>query len=119
MTEDAANDQIDLNLERENLYREESYTDMRAGSIRVLTPVTADGGDDPSRSKLYFGNTQLMTPNGLLPIQTRLPANNFKEALDVFRPTMERALAQMVEEARKMEARAKQKEDSRIIVPGR
>jgi hypothetical protein len=36
-------DQIDFNLDTQNLYREESYTDLKAGAIRRLIPVKADG----------------------------------------------------------------------------
>ena len=36
----------EISLDRENLFREETYTDLRAGSIQVLTPVKVDGSVD-------------------------------------------------------------------------
>jgi len=106
---------IDFTVDVSNLYKEEGFTDLKVASIRRLTPVDADGNEDKSRMSIFVGSTQLMTPQGLLPIQGALPANNFKEALDVFPEAMQKATEQMIEEAKKM----KEKEDSRIIVPGR
>ena len=40
-------DQIDFELDTQNLYREESYTDLKAGAIRRLMPVQADRPEDP------------------------------------------------------------------------
>ncbi len=106
---------VDFTVDTSNLYKEEGYTDLKVASVRRLVPVDADGNADPSRADIYVGATQLMTPQGMLPIQGALPANNFKEALDVFPEAMRKATEQMIAEAQKM----KEKEDSRIIVPGR
>jgi len=106
---------VDFTVDTSNLYKEEGYTDLKVASIRRLVPVDADGNADTSRAAIYVGTTQLMTPQGLLPIQGALPANSFKEALEVFPEAMQKATVQMIEEAKKM----KEKEDSRIIVPGR
>ena len=40
---------IDLKLDGNNLYREESFTDMKTGAVRRLTPVKSDGSEDESR----------------------------------------------------------------------
>jgi len=106
---------IDFKVDTANLYKEEGFTDLKVASIRRLSPVDADGNEDKSRMAIFVGSTQLMTPQGMLPIQGALPANNFKEALEVFPEAMRKATEQMIEEAQKM----KEKEDSRIIVPGR
>lgn len=108
-------DGLDFTVDTSNLYKEEGYTDLKVASIRRLVPVDANGNEDASRSAMYVGTTQLMTPQGLLPIQGALPANNFQEALEIFPEAMRKATEQMIEEAQKM----KDKEDSRIIVPGR
>lgn len=120
MADDARADQLNLNLDSSNLYTEASFTDMKTGAIRVLSPVTLDGEADASRSKVFIGSTQLMTPEGPLPVQTRLPANNLKEAVESFADAMQQAVAQMMGELQKMaqQAQAEQKrEDSRIIIP--
>jgi len=111
--------QIELDLDAANLYTESSYTDLKAGAIRKLAPVTIDGDKDPGRTAIYIGSTQLMTPEGPLPIQARLPGNNFKEALDAFPRTMRQAIDQTLAELKSMAEKAQKEDDARIIVPGR
>jgi hypothetical protein len=113
---------IDFTVNRENLYREENITDLKVASIRRLIPIKPDGSADESRTPVFVGSTQLMSPEGPLPLQAMLPANNFQDALDAFPAAMEKAMAQMIEQVQKIQEmqRAKQqKEGSRIIVPGR
>ena len=43
------------------LVREEIVTDRKIGSIRVFTPITADGYRDETRAVVYMGETQIMT----------------------------------------------------------
>jgi hypothetical protein len=112
-------EQVDLSLDRENLYREESYTDLKVGAIRRLVPVRLDGGKDPSRTEVFVGSTQLMTPEGPLPVQARLMANNFQEAVEAFPSAMAAAVREMVQELQKLAEEHQRNDDSRIIVPGR
>lgn len=109
---------LDLKIDPENLYREENYTDLKVGSIRKLVPVRMDGGRDSSRTDIYVGSTELMTPGGPLPVQARLMANSFNEAIDIFPQTMAAAIDEMMREIQKMAEAQKRKDDSRIIVPG-
>jgi hypothetical protein len=51
------------------LFREENYTDQKTGAIRKLTPVLADGSDDPDREIAFFGSAQVMTPDGRYPLK--------------------------------------------------
>lgn len=111
--------QIELDLDTANLYTEASFTDLKSGAIRKLAPVTIDGDDDPSRSAIFIGTTQLMTPEGPLPIQARLPGNNLKEALEAFPQAMRQAVDQTLAELKSMAEQAKGQDDSRIIMPGR
>jgi hypothetical protein len=113
--------QIDFKVDADNLYREESITDLKVASIRQMIPVTAEGADDTSRSPVFVGHTQILTPQGPLPLQARLMANNLQEAMAAFPAAMEQEMAKMVEQIRKMqeEEQKKQHDDSRIIVPGR
>jgi len=62
-----------------------------------------------------------MSPDGPLPIQSQLAANNIEEALDAFPEAMKQALAEVVERIKKMqeEQEQKQNDESRIIMPGR
>jgi hypothetical protein len=118
----AQQEQLDFAVDTANLYREEAITDLKVASIRRMVPVTAAGEDDPSRSPLFFGHTQILTPQGPLPLQARLMANNLAEAMAAFPEAMEREMTKMINEIRKMqekEQQQKQRTDSRIIVPGR
>lgn len=113
--------QSDFSVDTSHLYREETITDLKVASIRVLTPINLDGSDDQSRTPVYVGNTQLMSPEGPVPLQAPLEANNLEEAMQVFPEAMRQALAEMVEKIKEMQQQQRQKEmdSSRIIVPGR
>ncbi|GAB6905488.1 hypothetical protein JCM12296A_13230 [Desulfosarcina cetonica] len=114
--------QIDFTVDANNLYREEAITDLKVASIRRMIPITADGKDDSSRSPVFFGHTQVMTPQGPIPLQAKLPANNLTEAIATFPQAMETEMARLVQELQKMQAeeqKTQRQNDSRIIVPGR
>jgi hypothetical protein len=111
--------EIDLNFDSKNMFRDDSYTDMKSGSIRVLTPVTEDGSRDKSRAQMFFGSTQLMTPQGPIPVQSKLAANTLEEAISNFPDTMQTAVSQFITELQKLHEQNKQEDDSRIIMPGR
>ncbi len=112
---------IDFSIDKTTLYREESITDLKVGSIRRLIPVKPDGSADSARTEVFIGHTQLMSPEGPLPIQSELTATTLEEAIDVFPATMKQALTEMVEKIQQMQRKEdlKPKNDSRIIVPGR
>jgi hypothetical protein len=105
---------ISVEIDRNNLYLEESFTDLKTGSIRRLTPVTADGSEDKSRKTLFMAQTQLMTQMGLLPIQCELEAETIREATDKFPAAVNEAVENLIEKANEM----RRQEASRIIVPG-
>ncbi len=119
------NNSIDFTVDRSNLYKEESFTDLKIGSIRRLIPVKPDGSEDKTRKHVFVGQTNLMTPNGPLPIQGVINAKELQQAVKRFPEAMEEAVNRLMEEAQKMkdqqgsEIITKQEEDSRIIIPGR
>lgn len=99
-----------------NLYREETYTDLRAGSIRKLTPVTADGAEDPARTPIFTAVAQIMTPGGVLPLSGEIAgAKTLREAVEAFPAAIQDALADLRQE---MEAIQRERA-SQIVVPGR
>ena len=55
-------------MDATSLYREEIYTDRAAGTLRVLVPVTRDGGPDQTRPTVYVGEAQILTNMGPVPI---------------------------------------------------
>ena len=109
----AQNDLPEVQLDLQALYREDVFTDRRAGSIRRLTPVTADGAVDPTRPVLFSGQTQLLTPAGVLPLGFEIEAATLEEALKKFPDGVRVALEQAIDEARELRREAA----SRIVVP--
>jgi hypothetical protein len=109
----AQNDLPDVKLDATSLYREEVFTDRRAGTIRKLTPVTVSGADDNTRHVLFSGQTQLLTPAGVLPLAFEIEADSLKDALDKFPEGVKGALEQAIDEAREM----RREQASRIVVP--
>ena len=51
-------------MDSTEIYREETFTDRRVGTIRRLTPVGADGSPDAARPVIFVGQAQVMTPMG-------------------------------------------------------
>jgi len=119
MPENGQPNAIDFTVDQKNLYREENITDMKVAAIRKMTPITPSGDVDESRTAIFVGTTQLMTPEGPLPIQAMLEANNLQEAFEIFPQAMEAAMQRMIEQIQRAQQEQKQKNDSRIIVPGR
>ena len=113
--------QIDFTVDKNNLYREESITDLKVASIRRLMPINADGTEDASRNPVFMAQTQLMSPEGLVPLQSALKSGSIEEAIDEFPGAMQQALGEKVKRLKKMREQQmrRQNEDSLIIVPGR
>jgi hypothetical protein len=121
MAEEQSN-AVDFTIERSNLYREESFTDLKVGSIRRLTPVKPDGSEDKTRKKIFVGQTNIVTPQGPLPIQGVIQAKELQQAIKKFPEAMEAAMDRLIEEAKKYQEKEQtpiEKPESRIIIPGR
>jgi hypothetical protein len=103
----------DIEIDVKGLYREELYTDRSAGMVRRLVPVTADGSPDPTREVLFSGQTQLLTPGGVLPLSFAIEATSLEGALQRFPAAVKLALEQAIEEAREY----RRDSASRIVVP--
>ena len=105
---------LDVSIDKNSLYREETFTDLHAGTIKRFIPIKPDGSDDTSRTPIFMGQTQIMSGGGPLPIQCMLQANNLDEAIGVFPAAVNKAVEDLIEEAKKMQREAA----SRIVVPG-
>jgi hypothetical protein len=103
----------EIKLDPTQLYREDVFTDRKAGTLRRLTPVTSDGKDDASRPVLFSGQTQLLTPMGVLPLAFELDATTIDDACAKFPDAVKIAIEQAIEEAREM----RREQASRIVVP--
>jgi hypothetical protein len=103
----------EIKLDATQLYREEIFTDRKAGTLRRLVPVLPDGSDDSARPVLYSGQTQLLTPAGVLPLAFELEAASLEDACAKFPEAVKIAIEQAIEEAREM----RREQASRIVVP--
>ena len=103
----------DIRIDQDSLYREETFTDRRAGTLRRLVPVLADGSPDAARPVLWLGQTQLMTPGGVLPLGFEIDATDLASAIAKFPEAVKQALEDAIEEAQQM----RRESASRIVVP--
>lgn len=104
----------EIKVDSENLYREETITDLRVATLRRMVPIKVDGTDDDSRPVLFMGETQLMSAGGPLPISCPIEASTLEDAIAKFPESVNAAVERMVEQAREMQ----RQEASRIVVPG-
>jgi hypothetical protein len=104
----------DIRLDKKGLYREESFTDRRGGTLRRLVPVDAQGRDDTARPVIYEGNANLLTPGGTLPLHFQIDAKSLEDALDQFPAVARQALLETLEELKRLQREAQ----SSIVVPG-
>ena len=102
----------DLNVDKDNLYREEVFTDLKVASIRRLTPIKSDGSEDEDRPVRFIAETTLMTARGPLPVQANIEATNLDAAIEKFPAAVNEAVEQMIAQAKEMQ----REEQSRIVV---
>jgi hypothetical protein len=104
----------EVKVDKSNLYREESFTDLKVATIRRLSPIKEDGSPDSSRPTLFTGETTLMSDRGPLPIQAPIEAKDLNEAMDRFPEAVQAAVERLIEQAKEMQ----RQQMSRIVVPG-
>src|ERR1700690_3437059 len=90
----------DIQLDSAGLYREDIFTDRKAGTIRRLIPVTPDGSTDASRAVVFSGQTQLLAPTGLLPLGFEIVAASWQDAIARFPGAVKGGLEQAIAGAR-------------------
>ena len=100
-------------MDANELYREDTYSDRKVGTIRVMTPVKSDGSPDPSRQALYVGQAQIMTPAGVLPLTFELDAKNLSEACASFSDGAKVAFEETMKELQEM----RRQQASSIVIP--
>ncbi len=104
----------EMQMDAANLYREESFTDIKVGSMRKLTPVKTDGSPDETRQVLFIAQTQLLSQAGPLPINCEIEADTLEEALQKFPAAVKQAVDQMIEEVKEIQ----RAQASQIVMPG-
>ncbi|MEA3152261.1 MAG: hypothetical protein QOD56_3200, partial [Gammaproteobacteria bacterium] len=100
-------------MDTTQIYREETFTDRRVGTIRRLTPVTADGSPDPARAVLFVGQAQVMTPMGAVPISFELDSPTLDGAIAKFGDAAEQAVQQTMRELQEM----RREQASTLVIP--
>lgn len=107
------NSTAEIKMDPANLFREDIYTDRKAGTIRVLTPVKRDGSVDDERTVAYVGEAQLMTPMGAIPLAFQLDAKSLGEAAEQFSAGAKVAVERAVRELQEM----RREQASSIVIP--
>jgi hypothetical protein len=100
-------------MDPNDLWREETFSDRKVGTIRVMTPVKSDGSPDPSRQATYVGQAQIMTPAGVLPLSFEIPARNLAEACEGFSDGAKVAFDETMKELQEM----RRQQASSIVIP--
>lgn len=109
----SANDGRQATMDATQIYREETFTDRRVGTIRRLTPVTADGSPDAARTVIFVGQAQVMTPMGALPISFELDSPTLDGAIAKFGESAELAVQQTMRELQEM----RREQASSLVIP--
>ncbi len=104
----------EIKIDESSLVKEEVYSDQKVGSVRVLTPVTATGEVDESRQETYFGQTQMMTPAGPIPLNFELKSDSLSAAFAAFGDAAKETMQQTMKEIQEYQ----RAQASKIVVPG-
>jgi hypothetical protein len=107
------NDGRQATMDSTQIYREDTFTDRRLGTVRQLTPVGADGSPDPARPVLFVGQAQVMTPMGAVPISFELEAATLSAAIAKFGEAAEQAVQQTMRELQEM----RREQASSLVIP--
>lgn len=110
----AFGDDLKVEMDAANLYREEMITDRKMGVIHVLTPVTAQGEKDTARACIFTGEVQIMTQMGPLPISFEIEATSVAEAVAKYGEAAKAGVRQTIERLQEMRREAA----SKIVTPG-
>src|SRR5271165_852485 len=98
----SAADARQATMDATQIYREDIFTDRKVGTIRRMTPVTADGKDDATRPVLFVGQAQVMTPMGALPISFELDSTTLDGAIAKFGVAAAEAVQQTMQELQEL-----------------
>lgn len=97
----------------DHLYREEIYTDLQAGTIKHLIPVTAEGLPDPRRKAIFVGQATVLTPVGSLPLSFEIEAKTLREAVEKYAAAAQLGIQETLNELKRLQ----QEQASSLIIP--
>ena len=104
----------EIQMDASNLYEERVFTDNTVGTVRQLSPVTAAGEPDATRTTQFLGSTQVMTTAGPMPLSFEIEADNLGAAAAGFGEAAKAAFERTMEEIKEMQ----RQQASSIVVPG-
>ena len=104
---------ITLTMDAANVYREDVYTDRKAGTIRCLTPVKSDGSPDAGRKPLYVGEAQILTPMGAIPVTFEIEGDSLADAIKEYEAAAKEGVERTVKEIQEYRRQAA----SSIVIP--
>jgi len=107
------NEEMNISMDPDSLYKEEMYTDRKMGTIRILTPVNSDGSIDPEREVVYIGQAQLMTPMGALPLAFDIAATSLMDAVSNYPAEAKKAVENTMNELQEL----RRQQASSIVIP--
>lgn len=113
MADEQQQEQQDIRMNADSLYREEVITDRRVGTIHRMIPVKKSGEDDDSRQVLWVGQAQMMTPAGALPLHFEIEASCLEEAVEKFGDGAQKAAEETMERLKEM----RREQASSILTP--
>ena len=103
----------EIKFNKNNLWKEENFTDLEVGTIRKLTPIKTDGSNDNERKPTFTATTNIMTPNGALPLSGEIKATTLEEAISNFSDAINEALKKFQDDMIKMQ----QEQANKIVTP--
>lgn len=103
----------EINMDADDLYQEELFTDRQVGSIRRLSPIRKDGQPDRSRPVIFVGQAQLLTAMGPLPVSFEIEAKSLEEAIKKFPEAAREGVERTVQEIQDLRRDAA----SSIVIP--
>lgn len=104
----------DVQMDTNNLYREETITDLRTGTIKVLYPIKTDGSPNSIRPPMFVCQTELMSNAGMIPVSAPIEAQNLGEAIEKFPAAVKQAVDDMIKRVQDYQ----REQASRIVTPG-
>ena len=106
-------EELEPEMNPQDLWLEEIFTDRRVGTLRRMTPVDGNGMKDPGRAVQYVGEMQVMSNMGALPISFVIEAKSLEEAAKNYGAAAKAAMERTMRELQEL----RRQQASSIVVP--
>ena len=75
----------EIKFNKNNLWKEENFTDLEVGTIRKLTPIKTDGSNDNERKPTFTATTNIMTQMAPFHYPEKLKRQHLRKLFQIFR----------------------------------